>query len=111
MKRRALCDAQAPDKLRRNRSLTGNSLLSIEEKKRKVTKNLRRLESLGVVDSANQYQEIINEMAKVWQVAQKRPQWQKEGQRAGTWPMAFQSSLCWFCNATWLMEHRENSLT
>ncbi|KAL8184319.1 UNVERIFIED_CONTAM: Ras GTPase-activating-like protein iqgap3 [Gekko kuhli] len=64
MKRRALCDAQAPDKLRRNRSLASNSLLSIEEKKRKVVKNLRRLESLGVVDSANQYQEIINEMAK-----------------------------------------------
>ncbi|XP_015275760.1 PREDICTED: ras GTPase-activating-like protein IQGAP3 [Gekko japonicus] len=64
MKRRALCDAQAPDKLRRNRSLAGNSLLSIEEKKRKVVKNLRRLESLGVVDSANQYQEIISEMAK-----------------------------------------------
>nr|XP_056709157.1 ras GTPase-activating-like protein IQGAP3 [Euleptes europaea] len=64
MKRRALCDAQAPDKLRHNRSLTANSLLSMEEKKRKVIKNLRRLESLGVVDSANQYQEIINEMAK-----------------------------------------------
>ncbi|XP_054831639.1 ras GTPase-activating-like protein IQGAP3 [Eublepharis macularius] len=64
MKRRALCDAQAPDKLRRNRSLAGNSHLSIEEKKRKVIKNLRRLESLGVVDSANQYQEVVNEMAK-----------------------------------------------
>ncbi|XP_060109748.1 ras GTPase-activating-like protein IQGAP3 [Heteronotia binoei] len=64
MKRRALCDAQAPGKLRRNRSLAGNSLLSIEEKKRKVVKNLRHLESLGVVDSTNQYQEIINEMAK-----------------------------------------------
>uniref|UniRef100_A0ACB8G8I6 Uncharacterized protein n=1 Tax=Sphaerodactylus townsendi TaxID=933632 RepID=A0ACB8G8I6_9SAUR len=64
MKRRALYDAQAPDKLRHNRSLAGNSFLSIEEKKRKVIKNLRRLESLGMVDSANQYQEIINEMAK-----------------------------------------------
>uniref|UniRef100_A0A674KBK8 IQ motif containing GTPase activating protein 3 n=1 Tax=Terrapene triunguis TaxID=2587831 RepID=A0A674KBK8_9SAUR len=64
MHRRALREAQTPDRLKRNRSLAGNSQLSMEEKKRKVIRNLRRLESLGVVDSANQYQEIINEMAK-----------------------------------------------
>uniref|UniRef100_A0A8C3STM0 IQ motif containing GTPase activating protein 3 n=1 Tax=Chelydra serpentina TaxID=8475 RepID=A0A8C3STM0_CHESE len=62
--RRAAREAQTPDRLKRNRSLAGNSQLSVEEKKRKVIRNLRRLESLGVVDSANQYQEIINEMAK-----------------------------------------------
>lgn len=65
MRRRALREAQTPDRLKRNRSLAGNSQLSMEEKKRKVIRNLRHLESLGVVDSANQYQEIINEMAKV----------------------------------------------
>nr|XP_042699174.1 ras GTPase-activating-like protein IQGAP3 [Chrysemys picta bellii] len=64
MHRRALREAQTPDRLKRNRSLAGNSQLSMEEKKQKVIRNLRRLESLGVVDSANQYQEIINEMAK-----------------------------------------------
>ncbi|EMP31324.1 Ras GTPase-activating-like protein IQGAP2 [Chelonia mydas] len=64
MRRRALREAQTPDRLKRNRSLAGNSQLSMEEKKRKVIRNLRHLESLGVVDSANQYQEIINEMAK-----------------------------------------------
>uniref|UniRef100_A0A8C3SSR8 IQ motif containing GTPase activating protein 3 n=1 Tax=Chelydra serpentina TaxID=8475 RepID=A0A8C3SSR8_CHESE len=64
MRRRAAREAQTPDRLKRNRSLAGNSQLSVEEKKRKVIRNLRRLESLGVVDSANQYQEIINEMAK-----------------------------------------------
>uniref|UniRef100_A0A8C8SMA6 IQ motif containing GTPase activating protein 3 n=1 Tax=Pelusios castaneus TaxID=367368 RepID=A0A8C8SMA6_9SAUR len=64
MHRRALREAQTPDRLKRNRSLAGNSQLSMEEKKRKVLRNLRRLESLGVVDSANQYQEIINQMAK-----------------------------------------------
>uniref|UniRef100_A0A8C4YBM8 IQ motif containing GTPase activating protein 3 n=1 Tax=Gopherus evgoodei TaxID=1825980 RepID=A0A8C4YBM8_9SAUR len=64
MHRRALREAQTPDRLKRNRSLAGNSQLSMEEKKRKVIRNLRRLENLGVVDSANQYQEIINEMAK-----------------------------------------------
>ncbi|XP_075764038.1 ras GTPase-activating-like protein IQGAP3 isoform X2 [Pelodiscus sinensis] len=64
MHERALCEAQTPDRLKRNRSLAGNSQLSLEEKKRKVLRNLRRLESLGVVHVANQYQEIVNEMAK-----------------------------------------------
>ncbi|XP_074836699.1 ras GTPase-activating-like protein IQGAP3 [Carettochelys insculpta] len=64
MHRRALREAQTPDRLKRNHSLAGNSRLSIEEKKRKVIRNLRRLESLGVVHLANQYQEIINELAK-----------------------------------------------
>ncbi|XP_068778364.1 ras GTPase-activating-like protein IQGAP3 isoform X1 [Struthio camelus] len=64
MHRRALQDARTPDKLKRNRSLTGNSQLSMEEKKRKVIRNLRRLESLGIVDSADGYQGIVNEMAK-----------------------------------------------
>ncbi|XP_066466248.1 ras GTPase-activating-like protein IQGAP3 [Tiliqua scincoides] len=64
MRKRAVCNAQAPEKLRPRRSLSGNSHLSVEEKKRKVIRNLRRLESLGLVDSTNQYQDIINEMAK-----------------------------------------------
>uniref|UniRef100_A0A8D0GB20 IQ motif containing GTPase activating protein 3 n=1 Tax=Sphenodon punctatus TaxID=8508 RepID=A0A8D0GB20_SPHPU len=64
MHRRAVRDAQTPDKLKRNRSLAGNSQLSVEEKKRKIVRNLRRLESLGLVDSASGYQEIINELAK-----------------------------------------------
>ncbi|NXN56751.1 IQGA3 protein, partial [Rynchops niger] len=64
MHRRALRDAQTPAKLKRNRSLAANSQLSMEEKKRKIIRNLRRLESLGLVDSACQYQELINELAK-----------------------------------------------
>ncbi|KAM6106627.1 ras GTPase-activating-like protein IQGAP3, partial [Pterocles gutturalis] len=64
MRRRALRDAQTPSKLRRNRSLAANSQLSVEEKKRKIIRNLRRLESLGLVDSARQYQELIDELAK-----------------------------------------------
>lgn len=65
MHRRALRDVQTPAKLQRNRSLAANSQLSMEEKKRKIIRNLRRLESLGLVDSAHQYQELINELAKV----------------------------------------------
>ncbi|NXX55113.1 IQGA3 protein, partial [Scopus umbretta] len=64
MRRRALRDAQTPAKLKRNRSLAANSQLSMEEKKRKIIRNLRRLESLGLVDPAHQYQELINELAK-----------------------------------------------
>ncbi|NXL40305.1 IQGA3 protein, partial [Glaucidium brasilianum] len=64
VRRRALRDAQTPTKLQRNRSLAANSRLSLEEKKRKISRNLRRLESLGLVDSARQYQELIDELAK-----------------------------------------------
>ncbi|KAM6039288.1 ras GTPase-activating-like protein IQGAP3 [Chlamydotis macqueenii] len=64
VQRRALRDAQTPAKLQRNRSLAANSQLSVEEKKHKIIRNLRRLESLGLVDSAHQYQELVSELAK-----------------------------------------------
>ncbi|NXO97180.1 IQGA3 protein, partial [Certhia brachydactyla] len=64
MRRRALRDAQTSAQLKRHHSLAANSQLSMEEKKRKIIRNLRRLESLGLVDSANQYQKIIDELAK-----------------------------------------------
>ncbi|NWR39034.1 IQGA1 protein, partial [Tachuris rubrigastra] len=64
MHRRALQDAQTPAQLKRHRSLAANGQLSMEEKKRKIIRNLRRLESLGLVDSAHQYQELIDELAK-----------------------------------------------
>ncbi|KAG9467068.1 hypothetical protein GDO78_015670 [Eleutherodactylus coqui] len=64
MHQRALRDAQTPEKMKRHRSLLGDSKLSIEDKKRKVIRNLRKLESLGVVSSHNHYQEIINMIAK-----------------------------------------------
>ncbi|XP_027554967.1 ras GTPase-activating-like protein IQGAP3 [Neopelma chrysocephalum] len=62
--RRALQDAQTPTQLKRHHSLAANGQLSMEEKKRKIIRNLRRLESLGLVDSAHQYQELIDELAK-----------------------------------------------
>ncbi|NWW37247.1 IQGA3 protein, partial [Panurus biarmicus] len=64
VRQRALRDAQASAQLKHHHSLAANSQLSMEEKKRKVIRNLRRLESLGLVDSANQYQELIDELAK-----------------------------------------------
>ncbi|NXG18109.1 IQGA3 protein, partial [Grallaria varia] len=64
VQRRALQDAQTPAQLKRHRSLAANGQLSMEEKKRKIIRNLRRLESLGLVDSARQYQELVDELAK-----------------------------------------------
>ncbi|XP_056402136.1 ras GTPase-activating-like protein IQGAP3 [Hyla sarda] len=64
MHQRALRDARTPEKMKRHRSLLGDSKLSIEDKKRKVIRNLRKLESLGLVSSQNNYQEIINMIAK-----------------------------------------------
>ncbi|XP_069463247.1 ras GTPase-activating-like protein IQGAP3 isoform X1 [Ambystoma mexicanum] len=64
MHRKAAREAQTPEKIKRHRSLVGNSKQSIEEKKRMIIRNLRKLESIGVVTSANQYQDIINEIAK-----------------------------------------------
>ncbi|KAG8449946.1 hypothetical protein GDO86_016578 [Hymenochirus boettgeri] len=64
MNQRALREAQTPEKMRRHRSLLGNLLLTIEEKKHRIIRNLRRLESLGLVSSDNEYQEIINMIAK-----------------------------------------------
>ncbi|XP_053134397.1 ras GTPase-activating-like protein IQGAP3 isoform X2 [Hemicordylus capensis] len=61
---RAWRSARAPSQLRRHCSLAGSSRLPLEEKKRKVLRNLRRLESLGLVDAADQYQAIINQLAQ-----------------------------------------------
>lgn len=66
MHRRALRDAQASAQLKPRHSLAANGRLSMEEKKRKVIRNLRRLESLGLLHSANHYQELIDELAKVF---------------------------------------------
>ncbi|KAM9293920.1 LOW QUALITY PROTEIN: ras GTPase-activating-like protein IQGAP3 [Gastrophryne carolinensis] len=64
MHQRALRDAHTPEKMRRHRSLLANNKLSMEEKKRKIIRNLRKLESLGLVSSRDHYQDIINMIAK-----------------------------------------------
>ncbi|XP_044305012.1 ras GTPase-activating-like protein IQGAP3 isoform X1 [Varanus komodoensis] len=64
MKRRAACSALVPDGARPSRTLAADGSLSLEEKKRTVVRNLRHLESLGLVSSASQYQSIVSEMAK-----------------------------------------------
>ncbi|KAF5920161.1 hypothetical protein HPG69_006432 [Diceros bicornis minor] len=64
MCRRQACEAQTPAPLRRDRSLTAHSLLPLAEKQRRVLRNLRRLESLGLVSASDSYQGLVDELAK-----------------------------------------------
>ncbi|XP_067878649.1 ras GTPase-activating-like protein IQGAP1 isoform X2 [Heterodontus francisci] len=64
VQKRVLRDARTPEKLKRNQSLVLNNKLSIEEKKRKIVRSLRKLEALGIVSAANKYQQLINEIAR-----------------------------------------------
>lgn len=65
MCRRQACEAQTPEPLRRHRSLTAHSLLPLAEKQRRVLRNLRRLEGLGLVSARDGYQGLVDELAKV----------------------------------------------
>lgn len=65
MCQRQACEAQTPEPLRRHRSLMAHSLLPLAEKQRRVLRNLRRLEGLGLVSASNGYQGLVDELAKV----------------------------------------------
>ncbi|KAK2502485.1 hypothetical protein MC885_019073 [Smutsia gigantea] len=64
MGRRQVCEAQTPGPLRRHRSLTAHSLLPLAEKQRRVLRNLRHLEGLGLVSASDGYQGLVDELAK-----------------------------------------------
>ncbi|XP_077012591.1 ras GTPase-activating-like protein IQGAP3 [Tamandua tetradactyla] len=64
MGRRQACEAQTPEPLRRHCSLTVHSLLPLAEKQRRVLRNLRHLEVLGLVSATNGYQGLVDELAK-----------------------------------------------
>lgn len=51
--------------MKHSRSILEEGQLPLEQKKRKIQRNLRTLEQAGLVSSENKYQEIINEIAKV----------------------------------------------
>ncbi|KAM4860776.1 ras GTPase-activating-like protein IQGAP3 [Thomomys bottae] len=57
-------EAQTPEPLRRHRSLMAHSLLPLAEKQRRILRNLRRLESLGLVSASDGYQGLVDELAK-----------------------------------------------
>lgn len=65
MQRRAQQDARTPEKMKRNQSLVANGNLSLEEKKRKILRSLRRLEGLGTLKPPDIENQILQMIAKV----------------------------------------------
>lgn len=51
--------------LRRRHLLSAETLLPLAEKQRRVLRNLRRLEGLGLVSACDGYQGLVDELAKV----------------------------------------------
>ncbi|XP_010903567.2 ras GTPase-activating-like protein IQGAP3 [Esox lucius] len=64
MHRRAQRDARTPEKMKRNQSIVADGNLSLEEKKRKIQRSLRRLESLGVLTPPDSETQILQLIAK-----------------------------------------------
>lgn len=63
--RRAVQDAQTPEGLKSSPAVLEDSQLPLEQKKRKIQRNLRNLEQAGLVSPSNKYQDIINDISKV----------------------------------------------
>nr|XP_025748376.1 ras GTPase-activating-like protein IQGAP2 isoform X3 [Callorhinus ursinus] len=61
---RAIIDSQAPEEMKHSQSMVEDAQLPLEQKKRKIQRNLRTLEQTGHVSSKNKYQDILNEIAK-----------------------------------------------
>lgn len=68
IEKRAILDSKTPEKMKHSRSILEEGQLPLEQKKRKIQRNLRTLEQVGLVSSENKYQEIINEIAKVVEI-------------------------------------------
>ncbi|KAG2466905.1 ras GTPase-activating-like protein IQGAP2 isoform X1 [Polypterus senegalus] len=64
LEKRAILDAKTPDKMKCSQSVLDDGQLPLEQKKRKILRNLRTLEQAGLVSSTNKYQEIINDISK-----------------------------------------------
>nr|XP_033785202.1 ras GTPase-activating-like protein IQGAP2 isoform X2 [Geotrypetes seraphini] len=64
IEKRAALDAKTPDKMKRSLSVLEDSRLPLEQKKRKILRNLRTLEQAGLVSAEAKHQEIINDIAK-----------------------------------------------
>ncbi|XP_074425803.1 ras GTPase-activating-like protein IQGAP2 isoform X6 [Larus michahellis] len=64
VEKRAILDSKTPEKMKHSQSIFEDGQLPVEQKKRKIQRNLRTLEQAGLVSSATKYQEIINEIAK-----------------------------------------------
>lgn len=65
VERRAVQDAQTPEGLKSSQAVLEDSQLPLEQKKRKILRNLRNLEQAGLVTINNKYQDLINDISKV----------------------------------------------
>lgn len=63
--RRAVQDAQTPEGLKSSPAVLEDSQLPLEQKKRKIQRNLRSLEQASLVSADDKYQDIINDISKV----------------------------------------------
>nr|XP_031529268.1 ras GTPase-activating-like protein IQGAP2 [Vicugna pacos] len=61
---RAIIDSRTPEDANHSQSMAEDAQLPLEQKKRKIQRNLRTLEQTGHVSSKNKYQDILNEIAK-----------------------------------------------
>uniref|UniRef100_A0A3Q3GBG4 IQ motif containing GTPase activating protein 2 n=1 Tax=Labrus bergylta TaxID=56723 RepID=A0A3Q3GBG4_9LABR len=64
VERRAVQDAQTPEGLKSSPAVLEDSQLPLEQKKRKIQRNLRNLEQGGLVTASNKYQDLINDISK-----------------------------------------------
>ncbi|XP_069034269.1 ras GTPase-activating-like protein IQGAP2 isoform X1 [Embiotoca jacksoni] len=64
VERRAVQDAQTPEGLKSSPAVLEDSQLPLEQKKRKITRNLRNLEQAGLVTASNAFQDLINDISK-----------------------------------------------
>lgn len=55
---------RTPEEVEGGQSVMEDAQLPLEQKKRKIQRNLRTLEQMGHVSSKNKYQEILSEIAK-----------------------------------------------
>lgn len=64
MHQRAQRDARTPEKMKRNQSLIADGRLTLEEKKRKIQRNIRRLEAIGTLRPHDAHTHILQLIAK-----------------------------------------------
>ncbi|KAL6114330.1 iqgap2 [Pungitius sinensis] len=64
IERRAVQDALTPEGLKSSPAVLEDSQLPLEQKKRKIQRNLRSLEQACVVTPDNKYQDLVNEISK-----------------------------------------------
>ncbi|KAM4616116.1 ras GTPase-activating-like protein IQGAP2 isoform 2-T2 [Polymixia lowei] len=64
LERRAVQDAQTPEGLKTNQVALEDAQLPLEQKKRKILRNLRTLEQAGLITASNKYQDLINDISK-----------------------------------------------